>query len=106
MFKHQNAPTCEFLQTCRFTKCQFSHNDVGDKLIETDTDIDESDHEFEGEPSNKESDSNQTKKTNVTLVRCDYGLCDFENVLFQTKSDFNKHMINDHGAEWNGYLWM
>ena len=42
MFKHQNAPTCKFPQTCRFQKCQFSHSDVGDHVSETDTDIDES----------------------------------------------------------------
>ena len=72
MFKHQNAPTCKFPQRCRFQKCQFSHSDVGDHVSETDTD--ESAQEFEGEAANGESDSNQTKKTNVTHVRCDYGL--------------------------------
>ena len=49
-------------------------------------------------------DKNEENEDNVPtthMTRCNYGLCDFQQILFKTKEDFKTHLENQHGKDEN-----
>ena len=44
-----------------------------------------------------ESDEITTEEIQTNTARCGYGLCDFQQILFKTKSDLKTHLRNHHG---------
>ena len=92
MFKHEHAPLCQNSDACKIYKCQFSHSEAVDEESNSDSDDDNID--------DKSDETDKTKMENIMKpVRCDYGLCDFQTILFKTKSDLKVHLKLSHGIE-------
>ena len=91
MFRHDVAPLCQ-KRNCRFPKCQFSHTKKNDNesysAIEN---VDEDDNESDSDSDKEYTLENEidqpettTKEFQTNLFRCDYGLCDFQQILKPT----------------------
>ena len=105
MFKHDLAPLCQNFRNCTFQKCQFSHTQNDNESYSAIENLEEVvptvDNESDSDSYPFDDESNQaetsTKSINANPVRCDYGLCDFQQILFKTKSDPKTHLRNHHG---------
>ena len=86
IFRHEHAPPYHNSDSCKIYKCQFSHTGLVDD--ESDSLNDENE---QTEINLRENDTNP--------VRCDYGLCDFQRIFFESLSDFKVHFRNHHGIE-------
>ena len=100
MFKHGVAPLCQIFRNCRFQKCQFSHTQKNDNesysaIVHTVPVDDESDSD--SFTLDNESDETTTEEIQTNPARCDYRLCEFQQILFKTKSDLKTHLRNHHG---------
>ena len=93
MFKHEHAPLCQN-SSCKIYKCQFSH--TVPVVDESDSDSDSDDYTLDNECDQAEASTN---KNPANKVRCDYGLCDFQQILFNTKSDLKIHLRPHHGMD-------
>ena len=58
-----------------------------DYSVDTDNDVDD----YEG-LQEKQDDARTTQ-----VWRCDYGLCDLQQILLKTKEDLQTHLENQHG---------
>ena len=105
MFRHEHAPLCKFLDKCKHTKCQFSHT-ANDGDDESDSDSDMVDNGIEisenldCESANDiDDDTFETGKDAPTtpVWRCNYGLCDLRQILFNTNEELKAHLENEHG---------
>jgi hypothetical protein len=80
---------CQNCRNCRFQKCQFSHTHNNNETFSAIETLEEVDNESDSYSLDDEIYSNP--------VCCDYGLCDFQQILCKTKSDLKTHLRNHHG---------
>ena len=92
MLRHEHAPLCQNSDSFKIYKCQFSHTVPVD---------DESDSDSDSYTLDNESDQTKatTRENHTNPVRCNYGLCGFQTILFKTMSDFKTHLKNHHGID-------
>ena len=62
-----------------------SENEQVDKSVDTDNDVDDEE---------EDEDKDDTPSTHVW--RCNYGLCDLQQISFETKGDLKTHLENQH----------
>ena len=84
------CPPCQNPERCKIYKCQFKH------FVPVD---DESDSDSDSDTIDNENDPIERKENDTNPVRCDYGLCDFQRIFFESMSDFKVHLRNHHGIE-------
>ena len=62
-----------------------SENEQVDKSVDTDNDVDD-----------EEEDENKDDTPSTHVWRCNYGLCDLQQISFETKGDLKTHLENQH----------
>ena len=100
MFRHAKAPLCKFSDKCKFTKCQFSHtfnDDDNESEYDSDGDGDCVDNGTENPENLDKVDNSPT----TPAWRCEYGLCDFRQIIFNNKESLKVHLENEHGINGN-----
>ena len=109
MFRHEHAPVCKYLNKCKHTKCQFSHttNDGDDESdYDSDSDINIVDNGIqisENIVSDYAKGVNDDKLEQVKdalinpVPRCNYGLCDLRQILFNSNEELKTHLECEHG---------
>jgi hypothetical protein len=120
MFRHELAPLCKHLETCKIMKCQFSHklNDdtsnasIEDSLKNLEKNKDDANEDYDDNEDDNDNPSDLGHEANKKVleldsenesgtkpIRCSYGLCDLHNIWLASEKDFEFHLEDEHGFD-------